>query len=32
MRRAVRGWNFPSKTVELKPGGYHMMLVDLKRR
>ena len=21
----------PGKTVELKPGGYHMMLVDLKR-
>ena len=22
----------PGKTVELKPGGYHMMLVDLKRQ
>ena len=21
----------PGKTIELKPGGYHMMLVDLKR-
>jgi copper(I)-binding protein len=30
--RAVKRLELPpGKTVELKPGGYHMMLVDLKR-
>jgi copper(I)-binding protein len=30
--RAVAGLDLPAhKTVELKPGGYHLMLMDLKR-
>jgi len=30
--RAVPRLDLPAgKTVELKPGGYHMMLIDLKR-
>lgn len=30
--RAVAGLELPAgKTVELKPGGYHVMLMDLKR-
>ncbi len=31
-RRAVSGINLPAgKLVELKPGGYHVMLMDLKQ-
>ncbi|MFZ2739492.1 MAG: copper chaperone PCu(A)C [Burkholderiaceae bacterium] len=31
MRAVVGGLNLPAgKTVELKPGGYHLMLMDLK--
>lgn len=31
--RAVSGLELPAgKTVELKPGGYHVMLMDLKRQ
>jgi periplasmic copper chaperone A len=31
--RAVDGLELPAgKTVELKPGGYHVMLIDLKRQ
>lgn len=31
--RAVPGLDLPAgKTVELKPGGYHVMLMDLKRQ
>lgn len=31
--RPVPGVNLPAgKTVELKPGGYHVMLMDLKRQ
>jgi len=30
--RAIRGLDLPAgKTVELKPGGYHVMLMDLKK-
>jgi len=30
--RAVPGLDLPAgKTVELKPGGYHVMLMDLKK-
>ena len=31
--RAVKGLDLPAgKTVELKPGGYHVMLMDLKEQ
>ena len=31
--RAVKGLDLPAgKTVELKPGGYHVMLMDLKQQ
>ena len=31
--RAVKALNLPAgKTVELKPGGYHVMLMDLKQQ
>lgn len=31
--RAVSGLDLPAgKTVELKPGGYHVMLIDLKQQ
>ena len=32
MRAVPRLELLPGKTVELKPGGHHMMLVDLKRQ
>ncbi|MDP2135569.1 MAG: copper chaperone PCu(A)C [Sulfuritalea sp.] len=31
--RAIKGLDLPAgKTVELKPGGYHVMLMDLKQQ
>ena len=31
--RAMKGLDLPAgKTVELKPGGYHVMLMDLKEQ
>jgi copper(I)-binding protein len=31
--RAIKGLDLPAgKTVELKPGGYHVMLMDLKEQ
>ena len=33
MRRLEKGLELPAgKTVELKPGGYHVMLMDLKQQ